>query len=113
MLICTSIIHGFSKDSMPPRKRFRVLLTVAAVLMLSTSAVPIRAASASGPSLRPDPLLASVPVGTVVVRDPKGVYVFLRDGPRLYSINTTAYQTILKDPYQRLVGSISVNTKRL
>jgi len=68
------------------------LVAVALAIAFAVPMVPAKAASYSVPSTVP-------PLNVGILTDPTGTYQFTYLGNGTYSMNFTAYQKLLKDPY--------------
>ena len=92
----------------PPLYSFPARQDIGAHLLITTSFTQVANPSTPPVSM---PCISCVmnqyPIGTVVVRDPTGQYIFFPVASNEYMINSTGYQEILKDPYQHLLGSVS------
>ena len=74
------------------RREIGALVAVGLVAAFLLPVVPANAARYSAPSTVP-------PVNVGVLRDPTGTYDFTLLANGTYSMNFTAYQKLLKDPY--------------
>jgi hypothetical protein len=88
------LISGPYLEKSDMRRRLLVGCTAVAVgvLMLFAPVVPSNALSYAGPSMVP-------PVNHWVLRDPTGTYTGSYLGNGTYSMNLTAYEKLLHDPY--------------
>lgn len=69
-----------------------IIAVAVGILMLFAPVIPTNAVSYSGPSTVP-------PANTGILHNPTGTYVFSYLGNGTYSMNATAYQKLLHDPY--------------
>ncbi len=74
---------------------------VSALALVLVPVVPTKAATFSTPSTVP-----AVNIG--ILKDPTGTYQFAYLGNGTYSMNYTAYQKLLKDPFSGISGSVKM-----
>jgi hypothetical protein len=80
-------------------KIFAVVLPAVILALFIMPAIPTRAASTNfGPSGVP-------PLNVAVLTDPSGTYQFMYVGNGTYSMNLTAYEKLLNDPYSAISAS--------
>ncbi len=79
-------------------KTVPVVLLAAILALFFVPGIPLHASSYSGPSSVP-------PMNVGILRDPSGTYQQIYLGNGTYSMNLTAYEKLLNDPYSGISAS--------